>query len=78
MFNQINLEKTTNWFLNLASDKMSTDTPANKLKKYCDKYKNTAEWGQKYGGEKEEMQDDLHDHFKNIFDDRPWDKRNQG
>ena len=34
MFNQINLEKTTNWFLNLASDKMSTDSPANKLKKY--------------------------------------------
>ena len=33
--------------LNLASDKLSTDSPANKLRKYCDKYKNTANWGKK-------------------------------
>ena len=42
MFKQLNLEKPTNWFLNLASDKLSTDSPANKLRKHCDKYKNTS------------------------------------
>jgi hypothetical protein len=31
MFKQINLEKPTKWFLYLASDKLSTDSPANKL-----------------------------------------------
>ena len=39
MFKQLNLEKPTKWFLNLSSDKLFTDSPANKLRKYCDKYK---------------------------------------
>ena len=73
MFKQLNLEKPTKWFLNLSSDKLSTDSPANKLRKYCDKYKNTDEWGKKYD-KKEEMQTDLHNAFKNIFDERPRDK----
>ena len=63
MFKQLNLEKPTKWFLNLASDKLSTDSPANKLRIYCDKYKNTADWGKKYE-KKEEMQTDLHDHLE--------------
>ena len=45
---QLNIEKPTKWFLNLASDKLSNDSPANKLRKYSDKYKNRAEWGKKY------------------------------
>ena len=55
MFRQLNLEKPTKWFLNLSSDKQSTDSPSNKLKKYCDKYKDTNEWGKKYE-KPEEMQ----------------------
>ena len=73
MFKQLNLEKPTKWFLNLSSDKLSTDSPANKLRKYCDKYKDTNDWGKKYD-KKEEMQTDLHDAFKNIFDERPRNK----
>ena len=54
MFKQLNLEKPMKWFLNLASVKLSTDSPANKLRKYCDKNKNTADWGKKYD-KKEDM-----------------------
>jgi hypothetical protein len=70
MFNQINIEKPTKWFLNLASDKMSSDSPTVKLKKYCDKYKDTEDWGKKYET-KEEVHEDMYEHFKNIFDIRP-------
>ena len=70
LFRQLNLEKPTKWFLNLSSDKQSTDSPSNKLRKYCDKYKDTDEWGKKYD-KPEEMQNDLHDAFKKIFDARP-------
>ena len=59
--------------INLASDKISTDSPANKLRKYSDKYKNTAEWGKKYD-KKKEMHTDLHFAFKIISDERPRDK----
>ena len=52
MLKQIKLGKRTMWFLNLESFKISTDSPANKLKKYYDKNKNTAEWGKKYEREK--------------------------
>ena len=45
MFRRLNLEK---WFVNLANDQKDTESPAQKLKKYCDKYKNTTEWGKKY------------------------------
>jgi hypothetical protein len=45
MFKQLNLEKPSKWFLNLSSDKLSTESPSNKLRKYCDKYKDTDEWG---------------------------------
>ena len=72
MFKQLNLEKPMKWFLNLASDKLSTDSPANKLRKYCEKYKNIVEWGKKYN-KKENMQTALHDAFKKIFDERPQD-----
>jgi hypothetical protein len=37
------------------------------------KYKDTDEWGKKYD-KTEEMQTDLHDAFKQIFDERPRDK----
>ena len=70
MFRQLNVEKPTKWFLNLSSDKQSTDSPSNKLRKYCDKYKDTDEWGKMYE-KTEDMQNDLHDAFKNIFDARP-------
>ena len=73
MFKQLNLEKPTKWFLNLSSDKLSSESPSNKLRKYCDKYIDTEEWGKKYD-KKEEMQTDLHDAFKNIFNERPRDK----
>ena len=43
------------------------------VRKYCNKYKDTDEWGKKYD-KKEEMHTDLHDAFKNIFDERPRDK----
>ena len=39
MFRQMNLEKPTKWFLNLASDKKSMDSPSNKLEKNKKKYK---------------------------------------
>ena len=55
------------------SDKLSTESPSNKLRKYCDKYKDTDDWGKKYD-QKEEMQTDLHDAFKHIFDERSRDK----
>ena len=73
MFKQLNLEKPTKWFLNLSSGKQSTDSPSNKLRKYCDKYKDTDEWGKMYE-KTEEMQNDLHDAFRNIFDARPREK----
>ena len=73
MFKQLNLEKPTKWFLNLSSDKQSTESPSNKLRKYCDKYKDTDEWG-KMCEKTEDMQADLHDAFKNIFDARPREK----
>ena len=69
MFKQLNLEKTTKWFLNFASDKLLTENPANKLSKYFDKYQNPANYDKK-----EKMQTDLHDHFKNIFDESQRDK----
>ena len=47
MFRHLNLEKPMKWFLNLASDQKDAESPTNKLKKYCDKYKNTPEWGRK-------------------------------
>ena len=73
MFRQLNLEKPTKWFLNLSSDKQSTDSQSNKLRKYCEKYKDTEEWG-KMHEKTEEMQNDLHDAFRNIFDARPREK----
>ena len=33
LFNQMNIEKPTKWFLNLASEKMTNDSPFNKLRK---------------------------------------------
>ena len=48
MFRQLNLEKPTKWFMNLANDQKDAESPAQKLKKYCDEYKNTTEWGKKY------------------------------
>ena len=55
--------------LNLASDQKDTESPTNKLKKYYDKYKNTPKWGRKYE-KKEEVHEDMFNHFKNIFDKR--------
>ena len=34
--------------MNLANDQKNAESPAQKLKKYCEKYENTAEWGKKY------------------------------
>ena len=74
MFRQLNLEKPTKWFMNLANDQKDAESPTLKLRKYCDKYKNTPEWGKKFE-EKEVAHNDMFDHFKNIFDER---KREQG
>ena len=74
MFRQLNLEKPTKWFMNLASDQKDAESPAIKLRKYCEKYKNTPEWGTKYEN-KEDAHNDMFDHFKNIFDER---KREEG
>ena len=38
IFRHLNVEKPTKWFLNLTSDKMSQDSPSNKLKKTGRKY----------------------------------------
>ena len=72
MFRHLNLEKPTKWFLNLASDQKDAESPTNK-KKYCDKYKNTPEWERKYE-KKEEVHEDMFNHFKNIFDKREREK----
>ena len=63
MFRQLSLEKPTKWFLNLANDQKDAESPAQKLKKYCDKYKDTPEWGTKYE-KKEDAHKDMYDHFK--------------
>ena len=55
MFRHLNLEKPTKWFLSLASDQKDAESPINKLKKYCDKYKDTPEWGRKYEKRKKYM-----------------------
>ena len=39
MFRPLNLEKPTKWFMNLANDQKDTESPALKLRKYCEKYK---------------------------------------
>ena len=57
MFRQMNLEKPTKSFLNLASDKKSLDSPSNKLEKNKKKYKN-----------KEELL--VNDFYTNIFKKR--------
>ena len=60
LFNQMNIEKPTKWFMNLASDKMTNDSPFSKLKKNGRKYEN-----------REEMLDDANKHYSNIFKRRP-------
>ena len=37
MFRQLNLEKPTKWFMNLANDQKDAESPTLKLRKYCDK-----------------------------------------
>ena len=38
MFRQMNIEKPTKWFMNLASDKKQMDSPSTKLEKNKKKY----------------------------------------
>ena len=49
IFQHLNVEKPTKWFLNLTSDKMSQDSPSTKLTNTERKYKrfndNKQEWG---------------------------------
>jgi hypothetical protein len=52
----MNLEKPTKWFMNLASDKKQMDSPSNKLEKNKKKYTDT-----------QELLDDVHGFFENIF-----------
>ena len=56
LFNQMNIEKPTKWFMNLASEKMTNDSPFNKLKKNGKKYE-----------DREEMLDDANKYYSNIF-----------
>ena len=59
MFRQMNLEKPTKWFMNLASDKKQMDSPSNKLEKNKKKYTDT-----------NELLDDVHNFFEDIFKKR--------
>ena len=80
IFRHPNVENPTKWFLNLTSDKMSQDSPSNKLKKTGRKYQkfdnnkqewvNTKEHGEKYGN-KEDLKEDMAEFFENIFKYRP-------
>ena len=74
MFRQLNLKKPTKLFLNLASDQRSTDSQTIKLKKYCKKYENTPEWVKK-NDKKEDVQEDMFDYLKNIFDEGKHEQR---
>ena len=56
LFNQMNIEKPTKWFMNLASEKMTMDSPFNKLKKNGKKYEN-----------RDEMLVDANSFYANIF-----------
>ena len=60
LFNQMNIEKPTKWFMNLASEKMTNDSPFNKLKKNGKKYE-----------DREEMLDDANKYYSNIFKHKP-------
>ena len=80
IFRHLNVEKPTKWFLNLTSDKMSQDSPSNKLKKNGRKYQkfkvttqkweNTKEHGKKYEN-KGELREDMAEFFEDIFKYRP-------
>ena len=80
IFRHLNVEKPTKWFLNLTSDKMSQDSPSNKLKKTGRKYQklnettqkweNTKEHGKKYEN-KDELREDMAEFFEDIFKYRP-------
>ena len=59
MFRQMNIEKPTKWFMNLASDKKQMDSPSNKLEKNKKKYTDT-----------NELLDDVHNFFEDIFKKR--------
>ena len=56
MFRQMNLEKPTKWFLNLASDKKQMDSPSNKLEKDKKKYTDT-----------KDLLNDVHKFYENIY-----------
>ena len=56
----MNIEKPTKWFMNLASEKMTNDSPFNKLKKDGRKYEN-----------REEMLDDANKYYSNILKRKP-------
>ena len=80
IFRHLNVEKPTKWFLNLTSDKMSQDSPSNRLKKTGRKYQkfdeskqewiNTKEHGKKYGN-KEDLKEDMAEFYEDIFKYRP-------
>ena len=55
-FKQMNLEKPTKWFLNLASKQKTIDSPSNKLRKNGKKYENI-----------KEVLTDVHGFYENIF-----------
>ena len=59
MFRHMNIEKPTKWFMNLASDKKQMDSPSNKLEKNKKKYTDT-----------QELLDDVHNFFEDIFKKR--------
>ena len=60
-----NIEKPTNWFLNLTSDKMSHESPSAKIRKNGPKYEKydersnktikSADHGKKYSNKEEDM-----------------------
>ena len=55
-FKQMNVEKPTKWFLNLASKQKTIESPSNKLKKNGKKYENI-----------KDVLTDVHGFYKNIF-----------
>merc|ERR1712074_303721 len=55
-FHQMNLEKPTKWFLNLASKQKTIDSPTNKLRKNGKKYEDI-----------KDVLTDVHGFYKNIF-----------
>ena len=55
-FKQMNLEKPTKWFLNLASKQQTIQSPSNKLRKNGKKYENI-----------KEVLTDVHGFYENIF-----------